>query len=320
MEDYALVIDLEVDLNGDRKDPSPYNKDNTLVAIGYTYRALDGSPIWNSDGAVYIKKFPVDNYYLYEFQKAIDEAKYVVAHNAKFDVAWLREAGINCDVKIIDTMINEYVLSKGLRNKLSLDALSEKYKVIRKQNLLKDTLDKGLNYSDMSDEDQRKYLYYDVMSTAEVFQKQQALFKRKSNHSLVAIRDLMCEFCDVLTDIERAGMAIDIDVLNKVDEDYEKEQGHLQMYLNTTVSKLVGDTPINLSSPEQLSQVVYSYKLKDKKTWREVMNIGVDARGKPKRRPKMMDSGFVKCVDECFVPTYKTQAVKCPHCFGKGGY
>ena len=320
MEDYALVIDLEVDLNGDRKDPSPYNKDNTLVAIGYTYRALDGSPIWNSDGAVYIKKFPVDNYYLYEFQKAIDEAKYVVAHNAKFDVAWLREAGINCDVKIIDTMINEYVLSKGLRNKLSLDALSEKYKVIRKQSLLKDTLDKGLNYSDMSDEDQRKYLYYDVMSTAEVFQKQQALFKRKSNHSLVAIRDLMCEFCDVLTDIERAGMAIDIDVLNKVDEDYEKEQGYLQMYLNTTVSKLVGDTPINLSSPEQLSQVVYSYKLKDKKTWREVMNIGVDARGKPKRRPKMMDSGFVKCVDECFVPTYKTQAVKCPHCFGKGGY
>ena len=56
MKDYALVIDLEVDLNGDRKDPSPYNKDNTLVAIGYTYRALDGSPIWNSDGAVYIKK------------------------------------------------------------------------------------------------------------------------------------------------------------------------------------------------------------------------------------------------------------------------
>ena len=109
-------------------------------------------------------------------------------------------------------------------------------------------------------------------------------------------------------------MAIDIDVLNKVDEDYEKEQGYLQMYLNTTVSKLVGDTPINLSSPEQLSQVVYSYKFKDKKTWREVMNIGVDARGKPKLDK---DDGlrFVKCVDG--VPTYKTQAVKCPHCFDK---
>ena len=75
MNEYALVIDLEIDLGGDRKDPSPYNKDNTLVAIGYTYRALDGSPIWRSDGAVYIKKFPIDNYYLYEFQEAIKQVK-----------------------------------------------------------------------------------------------------------------------------------------------------------------------------------------------------------------------------------------------------
>ena len=51
MNEYALVIDLEIDLGGDRKDPSPYNKDNTLVAIGYTFRALDGRPIWRSDGA-----------------------------------------------------------------------------------------------------------------------------------------------------------------------------------------------------------------------------------------------------------------------------
>ena len=56
--DYALVIDLEVDLGEDRTDPSPYNKDNTLAAIGYTFRSLDGSPIWNSDGAVKILKLP----------------------------------------------------------------------------------------------------------------------------------------------------------------------------------------------------------------------------------------------------------------------
>ena len=155
--DYALVIDLEVDLGDDRKDPSPYNKDNTLVAIGYTYRALDGSPIWDSDGAVKIKKFPVDNHYLYEFQEAINEATYIVAHNAKFDLAWLREVGIECNNKVIDTMISEYVLSKGIRNKLSLDALSEKYKVIRKQSLLSDAVSKGLNYSDKSEEEQRKY-------------------------------------------------------------------------------------------------------------------------------------------------------------------
>ena len=264
MNEYALVVDVEVDLGGDRKDPSPYNKDNTLVAIGYTYRALDGSPIWNSDGAVYIKKFPVDNYYFYEFKEAIKGATYIVAHNAKFDLAWLREVGVECDNKVIDTMISEYVLNKGIRGKLSLDALSKKYNVIRKENLLGNALSVGLNYSDMSEEDQRKYLCYDVMSTAEVFEKQQKIFRKSANKSLIPIRDLMCQFCSVLTDIERSGMAIDLNVLTQVDKEYEREQAQLNSYLNQKVRSLMGDLEVNLSSPEQLSQVIYSCKLVDK--------------------------------------------------------
>ena len=52
MKEYAIVLDLEVDLGGDRKDPSPYNKDNNLVAIGYTYRKINGEPFWNVDNPV----------------------------------------------------------------------------------------------------------------------------------------------------------------------------------------------------------------------------------------------------------------------------
>ena len=320
MNEYALVIDLEIDLGGDRKDPSPYNKDNTLVAIGYTFRALDGRPIWRSDGAVYIKKFPIDNYYLYEFQEAINEATYIVAHNAKFDLAWLREVGIECNNKVIDTMISEYVLSKGIRNKLSLDALSEKYKVIRKQSLLSDALSKGLNYSDMSEEDQRKYLCYDVMSTAEVFEKQQQRFKRSINKSLIPIRDLMCEFCSVLTDIERSGMAIDLQVLDQVDLEYEQEQAQLNSYLNQKVRDLMGDLEVNLSSPEQLSQVIYSCKLVDKNTWKDEMNIGVDARGKPLIRPNIDIKSFRNVLTKCFNRSHKVRAIKCAACDGRGEY
>ena len=42
MTEYAVVIDLEIDLGGDRKDPSPYNKDNSFVALGYTLRSPHG--------------------------------------------------------------------------------------------------------------------------------------------------------------------------------------------------------------------------------------------------------------------------------------
>ena len=320
MNEYALVVDVEVDLGGDRKDPSPYNKDNTLVAIGYTYRALDGSPIWNSDGAVYIKKFPVDNYYFYEFKEAIKGATYIVAHNAKFDLAWLREVGVECDNKVIDTMISEYVLNKGIRGKLSLDALSKKYNVIRKENLLGNALSVGLNYSDMSEEDQRKYLCYDVMSTAEVFEKQQKIFRKSANKSLIPIRDLMCQFCSVLTDIERSGLAIDLNVLTQVDKEYEREQAQLNSYLNQKVRSLMGDLEVNLSSPEQLSQVIYSCKLVDKKSWKSLMNIGVDHRGKPLPRPTMDLNSFREAVSSCFKRSKKVRSAKCPSCNGLGGY
>jgi len=313
MNDYALVVDLEVDLGTDRKDPSPYNKDNKLAAIGYTHRNLDGSK--SSDDTVYIKKSDED---LSHFIDAMNNATYVVAHNAKFDVSWLREVGIDCRTKLIDTMINEYILNKGVRDKLGLKALAEKYDVTRKEGSLGDAFEQGLNYSDMSEEDQITYLHHDIMATAEVFEAQEAKFKLPSNASLVPIRDLMCEFCDVLTDIERSGMAIDTAEMHKVDHNYQIEQSDLITYLDSTVKKLVGDTPINLSSPEQLSQVIFSHKLVDKKSWRNLMNIGVDERGRPKRRPKMMNVGFVKCMDECFSPTYKTQAKRCLFCRATG--
>ena len=319
--DYALVIDLEVDLGGDRKDPSPYNKDNSLVAIGYTYRQINGEPIWNTDGSVKILNVNTSNFTEFNyFKRALKNASYVVAHNAKFDVAWLREIGIECDVKIIDTMINEYVLSKGIRNKLSLDALSTKYNVTRKEGMLSDALSKGLNYSDMTSEDQISYLSHDVIATAEVFQKQEARFKLDLNKSLIPIRDLMCEFCSVLTDIERSGMAIDLQILQQVDLEYEQEQAQLNSYLNQKVRDLMGDLEVNLSSPEQLSQVIYSCKLVDKNTWKDEMNIGVDARGKPLIRPNIDIKSFRNGLTKCFNRSHKVRAIKCAACDGRGEY
>jgi DNA polymerase I-like protein with 3'-5' exonuclease and polymerase domains len=320
MTEYAVVIDLEVDLGGNRKDPSPYNKDNTFVALGYTLRSPHGY-LLNGNTEVVILNVEDNNFTEFNtFKRVLSNAKYVVAHNAKFDVAWLREIGIDCDVKIIDTMINEYVLSKGVRNKLSLEALSHKYDSIRKQDVLKNMLDKGMNYSDLPKNLQISYLRDDILATADIFQKQERLFREDHNYSLLPIRDLMCEFCSVLTDIERSGMAIDLSVLDQVDADYQKEQEELTRYLQTETRKLMGDKDINLSSPEQLSTVVYSCNLTDKKLWKEVMDIGVDDKGKPKRRPYMKDEGFRSAFKSCFSVAFKTRAIKCGSCYGKGHY
>ena len=164
----------------------------------------------------------------------------------------------------------------------------------------------------------RDYLYSDLLATLEVYEKQSSIFSRGDSTSLIPIRDMMCEFTSVLTDIEMAGMAIDLEALDKVDQDYEAEEAQLKSYLTREVRKYMGDTPINLSSGEQMSKVIYSCQFRDKKLWKEVMNIGTDSEGKPLRRPRMKIKAFREVLSACFTRPRKQQATKCLSCYGSG--
>ena len=315
----TLVVDVEVDVEGNNPSPHVKGDINTLSAVGFMRMGQDTEP----------KIFRIADYTTVEghetteelFRECLNTCDYIVCHNSKFDIGWLRAVGYEVGSKVICTMINEYILQKAVRKPLSLSSLSEKYDVTRKDEaFMKNAIKNKIKFSELPWDEGDEYLSTDVMATAEIYQKQIKEFEKPSNQSLKPILDLMSQFCNVLVDIEANGMKIDMDILNQVDKDYAIEQEQLTSYLTNTVKKLVGDTPINLSSPEQLSQVIYSYSLVDKKTWKEVMNIGVDLRGKPKRRPKMQVSAFAKCVDACFKKTYKTQAIKCPDCRGFGTY
>ena len=108
MIDYAIVLDLEIDLGVDRKDPSPYNKDNTFVALGYTLRSPHGYLLGSElvtkyfDNEVVILNIEDSNFTEFNtFKRILSNAKYVVAHNAKFDVAWLREMVILCYERLL---------------------------------------------------------------------------------------------------------------------------------------------------------------------------------------------------------------------------
>ena len=311
MNNYTLVVDLEIDLKGDRTDPTPYNASNQLAAIGYLRIGVDVNPV-----IVY----PDDRDGLEMFRGYLKDAEYLVAHNAKFDLAWLREIGFQREGKLIDTMINQYVLNRAVRGPLALSALAQHYGCIEKLASLSEALSAGLNFSDLDRDVGAEYLSHDVLATAQVYQKQTELLEQADGQSLIPVRDLMCEFCSVLTDIERTGMAIDIDVLDQVDQEYQSEQEELEAFLKRQTYKLMGDTEVNLSSPEQMSEVIYSCKLVNKNKWKETMNIGMDERGKPKRRPKMSLTEFKQSLNDCFRRSYKTRAIQCPACQGKGHF
>ena len=305
------VIDLEVDLHGDRSDPTPYNANNSLAAIGYMRLDVDDKPI-----VIY----PDDLQGLSTFRDILSQSDYIIAHNAKFDLAWLRESGFNFEGKVIDTMINQYVLNRAVRGPLALAALSSHYGVTEKLASLGEALSAGQNFSDMHREEGTRYLSHDVKATAEIYVKQTEQMTNAEGASLIPVRDLMCQFCSVLTDIERSGMAIDLDVLDQVDQDYAQEQEELSTFLTATTHKLMGDTPVNLSSPEQMSEVLYSMKLVDKALWKDIMNIGTDVKGKPKRRPRLSLAEFKHALSRCFRRSYKTRSLQCPGCHGRGTF
>jgi hypothetical protein len=61
----------------------------------------------------------------------------------------------------------------------------------------------------------------------------------------------------------------------------------------------MGDTPINLDSPDDRSKLFYSCKVKDKSRWAGIFNLGHEIRGagrKPKRRTRMSRADFKRNV------------------------
>ena len=68
----------------------------------------------------------------------------------------------------------------------------------------------------------------------------------------------------------------------------------------------MGDTPINLSSPEQMSWVIYSRKPKDKPMWANAFT------------PYMEVKEYKQVVKDNSDVVYKTNAVQCNSCRGSG--
>lgn len=321
-----IVADVENSTTAKDKgkiDLGPYNPANFLVSVGWClvengeigpvkYFFLQHNDLDPED---------VDWTAAREFQEALATADLFVAHNAKHDAQWLLETGHKMPPRLWDTMIAEYVLLRSRKKSLKLKDIAERRDVTRKRSdLTEEYLDKGIGFEEMPMPIVEEYGIADVRSCAEVFLQQYEQFQQKNNQSLVGILDLMNDFCTVLTDVERNGIKIDFAALEAVKTEYLKEQAELKAELQEICHELMGDTPINLGSDEQLSWVIYSRSVNDKKKWKETFNIGTDERGKALRKPKMKPQEFRKVVVEQTTPLRKTKAHQCPECQGTGKY
>lgn len=240
-------------------------------------------------------------------QDMLDSTTLLICHNAVHDLTWIWECGFVYDGKIYDTMLGEYILNKGVKSPLNLGFVSAKYQLEeQKLDTMGDYWKSGTSTKDIPFDELDEYLRYDLRSTYGVYNKQMARFATEENESLKSVTDLTMDTCLELALIYKRGIKVDLVELNKVKTEFEEERAALSEELTEFIEELMGDTPLNINSPEQLSALVFSRKPTDKKQWALSVNAF------------MSDSAFKDAMRFHCGPVYKTKATKCFMCNGTG--
>lgn len=314
------VLDVETtktELANGKETPSPYQPANSLVSVGWRTKSVRKYCFFNHPDNT---QDVVAN--RAALQKQLDNTTLLVGQSIKFDLQWLKEAGFNYTGRVYDTMTFEYLKQKGIKVGLGLAEIAERRNLQAKGDILKQYFKEGKNTTDVPLELLEEYGLGDVDITWDVFWQQ--VEEAKTNPELIQMCNMVRLTNDVtyvLAELERNGCKIDEQRLLEIEQEYRDELQRLENVLTDIVCEVMGHTKINLASPEHLSWVIYGRKVKDKKVWAEVFNIGSEERGsvvKKKRATFMSDSKFKATYTLLTERMVKTTAEQCPECSGSG--
>jgi len=299
-----LTLDVEntVTHRGGKMHLDPFEPENSLTMVG----------MLNDRGEEWLVTFDHADEYATPMghegvQEWLDETTILICHNAAHDLLWLWESGFKYDGPVFDTMLAEYVLQRGQKEPLSLEACAERYELdTKKQDTLKEYFKKGYSTRDIPHAELTEYLSADLHATQQLSDKLYYRLNTESDAGLLSTVVLTNEVAVRLSRIYQRGFNVDLQKLEEVRTEFEQEKQELIKDLQVHVRKVMGDTPINLNSPEQLSWVIYGRKVLDKADWATKVD------------PYMDDVDFRNMISYGTERLYKTKAVQCDECKGSG--
>ena len=305
-----VVLDVEntVTKRDGKLHLDPYEPTNSLVMIGIQVEGEEPKH-YTFDHIEYDCKYEYRKKDCDEIQDILSKTTLLIGHNINHDLLWIWETGFKYDGAVWDTMLAEYVLQRGQKQPLSLEAVAERRDLpVKKQDTLKNYMKQGMAINAIPYEELKEYLYADLQTTFALYYEQNLDYRDDVNRGLMSVVDLTMETCVVLARIYQNGFTVDTEALEEVRSQFETERLEIQNELQLVVKELMGDTPINLNSPEQLSWVVYSRKPKNKTQW------AMDA------DPYMSQEQFKRLIYSSTTPVRKTRAEQCKDCKGNGSY
>ena len=300
-----LILDVEntVTKRDGKMHLDPFEPDNSLVMIGILPVDADAQPrIYTFDHAQIEPTFNGKE----ELQLNLDNTTLLIGHNIAYDLLWLWESGFSYDGEVYDTMLNEYILQRGVKEPLTLEACAERYGATPKSDTLKEYFAKGYSTRDIPHAELCEYLRADLSATKDVYHNLMRRYNQADNAGLRDTAELTDQVAVCLAKIYQRGFAVDLDKLHEVRSEFEKEKNDIEKALVHQTRELMGDMPINLNSPEQLSWIIYSRKPRDKTMWGNSFD------------PYMSDEDFRNAIQSKSSVVYKQRAVRCKTCYGTG--
>lgn len=190
-----------------------------------------------------------DEYDMKELVEDIKKAKFVVAHNAKFEAQWLYRCGVDLhDMLVYDTMSAEWVIHGNLKVPYNLEDTGRRRKLGGKESIVSKMIKLGICPSEIPQSWLLKYCRQDVHLCHQIFLQQAQELEDLELWHIMLQRNLVIP---VLADIELQGLQLDEEAVN---EEYET----LTERVNELGKDLDGITGgINLGSPKQLGTFLY---------------------------------------------------------------
>lgn len=302
-----LVLDVEnsITKRDGRDHIDPFEPLNSLTQVGLlNVDNQEELHIVTLDHVEYKDKSGLGRAFV---QQVLDMTTLLIGHNLQHDLMWLWESGFKYDGDIYDTMLAEYILLRGQKQPLSLAACAERRNLeVQKDDTLKTYFKQGYNTNEIPLRELSHYLRCDLLTTGELFHAIEGDYAKPESDSLSAVRGVTFRTCKTLTRMYMSGFKVDRQELGKVRDLFEKERADIETRLQYKVRELMGDTPVNLNSPEQMSQVVFSRSVNNKKEWVDLFNF------------TNTPQEFKAAVNANSKPIYRTKAFTCPTCEGQG--
>lgn len=190
-----------------------------------------------------------DEYSMAALVADVRAAKFIVAHNAKFELQWLERCGIDLrEILVFDTMVMEWVIGGNKKMLFNLDSTAKRYKLGVKESLVSKLIKAGSCPSTIPRSWLLGYCKMDVKLCHEIFKKQCGLLSDMDLWHIALQRNLVIP---VLADIELQGLHLDRALVYEEEARLQEVVARLGEELDTITGG------INLGSPKQLGGFLY---------------------------------------------------------------